>query len=94
MEEGGGELVLEAEIDALTMEALSDMASLTGVAGRWAEDAMPAERIEAETEDGRVASGVSARGVCTSRNVLGAARAMGDDTDAVVAVGVGTVDGV
>ena len=34
LEEGGGELVREAEMDALTMDALSEMISLTGVAGR------------------------------------------------------------
>lgn len=53
---------------------------------------MPADRIEAVTEGGMVTGGVSVRGVCTSRRVLGAALATGDDTDAVVGVGVGAAE--
>lgn len=85
---GGGELVRDAEMVAEIMEALSEINSLTGVSGRIA--ALAVVRTEGPAKGAPLPEGVggaSTLGVCTTRRVLGAARAKGDDTEAVVGVG-------
>lgn len=66
------------------------MPSLAGVPGRAAA-AAAAVRIE-DTAAGGIIGGASVLGVWTKRSVFGAALASGDATEAVVRVGVGTVD--
>jgi len=78
---GGGELVLEAEMEADTTLAVSLTSSLAGVSGRR----------EAATEAEGTVGGASVFGVATTRSVLGAARAAGVVAEAgVAAVGVGS----
>jgi hypothetical protein len=80
---GGGELVRDAEIEAETMDALSEMSSLTGVSGRIAMAAT--DRTAGAAKMG--VGGASVLGVDTIFRVLGAARVSGDDTETGVADG-------
>jgi hypothetical protein len=79
---GGGEFVLEAEIEAEMIEALSEIISLTGVSGR-----MEPERAEALVVPAIIDGELSVFGVGITRRVLGAFLVRGEDT--VAAVGVG-----
>ncbi|KAK8120101.1 hypothetical protein PG999_004221 [Apiospora kogelbergensis] len=86
---GGGELVRDADTEALITDAESEMISLAGVPGRFAE--MAPARIDWAAAGGML-GGSSVFGVCTKRRVLGVGRVRGEETDALVAVGVATVD--
>ena len=90
--DGGGELVRDTETELLIIDAVSDIISLAGVAGRCAELAIPAARIEATAAGGMCIGGASVFGVWTTRRVFGATFVRGEDIDAVVGVGVGKVE--
>lgn len=72
------------------IDALSEMASLAGVAGRLAGPAAEDDRTAAALDAGTL-GGTSLLGV-TNRRVLGAFRATGEETEAVAGVGGIVVD--